>query len=212
MIRHGRCFAFLSFLLMVGCAAPSKRHVQNSDNKNKVYSTQRKIANDETSRVSSLVDQARGDRDSRLEMIYPLPKPLNEDSLYSVVLQAAGAKRIEALEFYSRQMAKRFPASSYADNTFVILGDMYFGLKLVSESLRAYERVLRDYPTGNKVPAALLGKAKCFRHLGLLDFSERALLEINEKFPGSKEAVLSKQTLKTIAIEKDLMSPEKIKK
>ena len=170
------------------------------------------MANEETVRVSNLVEQARSDRDSRLEMIYPLPRPLNEDSLYSVVLQAASAKRIEALEFYSRQMAKRFPSSSYADNTFVILGDLYFELKLISESLRAFERVLREYPTGNKIPAALYGKAKCFRQLGLMDFSERALLEINEKYPGSKEALLSKQTLKTIAIEKDLMSPAKIKK
>ena len=54
-----------------------------------------------------------------------------------------------------------------------------------------FQRVVRDYPTGNKVPDAMLKTGLCYQNLGDLAQARQILVQVAEIYPGTRVAELA---------------------
>ena len=103
-----------------------------------------------------------------------------------------------------REFLKRHPKSKFADNAQYWIGECYYALKEFDQAILAFDEVERQYPNGDKVPAALLKQGFAFAELaskGDTRFKVDARLilqKLVERYPKSEEAAKAKQKLKTL--------------
>ncbi|MEE9613832.1 MAG: tol-pal system protein YbgF [Thermodesulfobacteriota bacterium] len=98
-----------------------------------------------------------------------------------------------------REIFKRFlslfPEHELADNAQYWLGEIYYAEGDWERAVLEFNKVIKDYPDGDKVAAAKLKQAFSFNKLGA-DKEARVLLEqIIEKFPAYPEAEHAKKRL-----------------
>jgi tol-pal system protein YbgF len=103
-----------------------------------------------------------------------------------------------------RDFLKRHPKSTLADNAQYWIGECYYALKEFDQAILAFDEVERQYPDGDKVPAALLKQGFAFAELGnkgdaRFKVDARLILQkLIERYPQSEEAVKARQKLKTL--------------
>ncbi len=83
-----------------------------------------------------------------------------------------------------------------ADNAQYWIGECYYAQKDYKQSIREFEKVEKNFPKGNKVPAAKLKKGLAYRELGNPEEASRELKEVASKYPESEEALLANEKLK----------------
>jgi len=93
---------------------------------------------------------------------------------------------------------KKHPQSELADNAQYWIGESYYALKKFDQAILEYDAVRRKYPSGNKVPAALLKQGFAFAELGDKVDARLILQELIARYPQSKEAVMAKQKVKAL--------------
>jgi len=82
----------------------------------------------------------------------------------------------------------RWPSHQLADNALYWLGECLYAQKQYLAALQAFQRVIRDYPDGNKVPDAMLKTGLCYQNLGEPTQARKVLLQVAEIYPGSGAA------------------------
>ena len=104
----------------------------------------------------------------------------------AIVLTRAG-KFVEAQKKLEK-FVERYPTHQLADNAVYWLGECLYAQKLYMEALQAFQKVIRDYPDGNKVPDAMLKTGLCYQNLGEGAQARKVLVEVTEFYPGSPAA------------------------
>lgn len=94
-----------------------------------------------------------------------------------------------------REFLKANPQSELADNARYGVGESYFALARFDSAATEYERVTKDYPTGDRVPAALYKLALSQEKLGKTDNSRKTFEDLVKRFPDSGEAQLARERL-----------------
>ena len=94
-----------------------------------------------------------------------------------------------------KHFIERHPRHSYADNALYWLAEAHYDQRAYRVALDAFRKVERDYPTGNKVPDALLKIAFCHIALGERASARAAMAELTERYPRSKPAALAAERL-----------------
>jgi TolA-binding protein len=61
-----------------------------------------------------------------------------------------------------------------------------------------YQKVIEKYPSGNKIPAALLKQGLSFLNIGETNNARLVLKELVAKHPGTNEAAIAKQKLESL--------------
>jgi tol-pal system protein YbgF len=97
-----------------------------------------------------------------------------------------------------KDFLKRYPRSNLADNAQYWIGESYYALREFDQAILEFDAVRRNYPQGEKVPAALLKQGYSFAELGEKVNARLILQEVIEKFPQSPEAMRAKEKLKTL--------------
>ena len=92
----------------------------------------------------------------------------------------------------------RHPRSGYADNAQYWVGESYYALKQFDQAILEFDAVRRNYPKGEKVPAALLKQGFAFAELGDKVDARLILLELIARYPDSREAVRAKEKVKEL--------------
>ncbi|MFQ5849260.1 MAG: tol-pal system protein YbgF [Candidatus Binatia bacterium] len=92
----------------------------------------------------------------------------------------------------------KHPKSAYADNAQYWIGESYYALKEFDQAILEFDAVRRKYPSGDKVPAALLKQGFAFAELGDKVDARLILQELIARYPESQEAVKAKQKVKTL--------------
>lgn len=118
---------------------------------------------------------------------FKMPKPLNQDTLYSEVIKAYRAQNESALHFYAKQLTHRFPQSVHNDNALFLIGQYHFKKSDYPSSLKFFQQVIESYTTSNKRPSALLMKARAYSELNLKDPAIKTLEYLRKEYPGSPE-------------------------
>jgi TolA-binding protein len=76
------------------------------------------------------------------------------------------------------------------------VGESYMSLKQYEQAILAFQRVIKDYPKGNKVPNAILRQAVAFYEINDKTSSKLLLKKLIKQFPKSNEAKIAEARLK----------------
>ena len=106
-------------------------------------------------------------------------------------------------EGHLRQARKRFvaflkshPKHALADNAMYWIGETWYAQALWIKAARAFYDVIRRFPKGNKVPAAMLKTALCYRKLGEERDAKAVLTELVRLYPKTPAADLARRKLR----------------
>ena len=183
-------FVVLCLLGLASCVGCAQKPVQPSENLTQLfYRHQRRVRYRQQFDFAKVLKNARHYERAEIVKQYPLPRPLNEQSLYTDIVRAYQTRQFGALGYYVSQFVYRFPHSVFADSALYLRGETYLILGMVPEALRDFQRILTGYPEGKKYAAALYGKALCYQRLGLYKYSEEVLQQIRREFPGSPQVL-----------------------
>ena len=137
--------------------------------------------------------------------IVPEPEPvakvkqeLPEDEIYRMAKQAFDQGDSDAAREKFQELIRKFPKSERADNAQFWIGEIYYREKWYEKSILEYQKVIENYPKGNKVPASLLKQGLAFFNLGDKSNSRLILEELIKKYPNSNEAKIAKDKIKDL--------------
>jgi len=97
-----------------------------------------------------------------------------------------------------KEFVKKHPRSEYADNAQYWIGEGHYAFREFDQAILEFDAVRRNYPTGDKVPAALLKLGFAFAELGDKVDARLILQELIDRYPQSEEVQKAKQKLKTL--------------
>ncbi len=145
--------------------------------------------------------EVSGQTEKRVERKYPTEKELealNEQELYRVSKQMFDDREFDAALDGFAIFLKRFPKSNLADNARFWTGEVYFAEQWYERAIVEYQRVIDDYPNGNKVPAAYLKQGFAFAMLGEKDNAIFRLRELIRIFPNHDKARIAERRIAEI--------------
>ena len=123
---------------------------------------------------------------------------LSEDEIYRMAKQAFDQGDSDAARKKFQELIERFPKSERADNAQFWIGEIYYREKCYEKAILEYQKVIENYPNGNKVPASLLKQGLAFLNLGDITNSRLILEELIKKHPKSNEAKIAKDKIKIL--------------
>lgn len=122
---------------------------------------------------------------------------LSEAELYRTGKQAFDDGQYEVAREKFKELLSKYPQSDNADNAQFWVGEIYYREKWYAEAIMEYQKVIENYPDGNKVPASLLKQGLSFSNLGEEANARTFLEEVIKKYPSSNEAKIAKDKLET---------------
>ena len=141
-----------------------------------------------TKRDIPVVNPPRGMRTSN-------PKPNEAAALYKsstgLLKRGEHQKAIAKLSDF----LERFPDHDYADNAQYWLAEAFYDLHDYDRAVDEFRKVVERYPTGNKVPDALLKLGFCYAKLGDKEAAKQVLSQIVGIYPKTASAKLAAERL-----------------
>jgi tol-pal system protein YbgF len=122
----------------------------------------------------------------------------SEKKEYDNTLKLIDQKNYQVAIGQLRDFIKRYPKSEYADNAQYWIGESFYALREFDQAILEFDAVRRNYPKGDKVPAALLKQGFAFAELGDRVDARLILREVVERYPQSEEAAKAQQKLKSL--------------
>lgn len=123
---------------------------------------------------------------------------LTEQELYDQAKQAFDAGELEKARGGFQEFTKRFPNSQNADNAQFWIGEIYYREKWYEKAIVEYQKVVENYPKGNKIRSAMLKQGYAFLNIGDKANARLILKELIKKYPDTTEAQLATQKLSQI--------------
>ncbi|MBF0449390.1 MAG: tol-pal system protein YbgF [Candidatus Magnetomorum sp.] len=118
-----------------------------------------------------------------------------EIELYSKAKNAFDTNDFETARIQFVNFLKKYPKSNDADNAQFWMGEIYYREKWYEKAILEYQKVIEEYPSGNKVPAALLKQGMAFLELNDKTNASLILKELTKKHPDSAESKLAQKKL-----------------
>jgi len=106
---------------------------------------------------------------------------------------ASGESTQALLEF--QELLVRFPTAEVADNAHYWIGQIYFERASFERALEAYQEVVQDYPSSDKLPEALLKAGLCLEKLGRSEDAKQVFKRLVLSHPDSEAATVAKEHL-----------------
>ncbi len=125
----------------------------------------------------------------------PPAKEMAENELYAKAKQDFDSGELETARTGFQEFLKRFPKSAIADSAQFWVGEIFYRQKWYEKAILEYQKVIENYPKGNKVQASLLKQGFSFFNLGDKSNARLILKELINKYPSSNEAKIAKQKL-----------------
>ena len=91
-----------------------------------------------------------------------------------------------------------FPRGEYADNAQYWIGEIYYARGEFERAFDELEKIITDYPRGDKVAAALLKMGYCLINLNDKEGARQYLDDVIQRFPNSAEADLARSRLEEL--------------
>ena len=100
----------------------------------------------------------------------------------------------EAIQLF-RTFLRSFPRHDLADNAQYWIGECHFARKEYDQAAEEFQRVVTEYPQGNKVPDAFVKKGMALLELDRRDEAVESLRTVVEAYPKSDAAAYARQRL-----------------
>jgi len=140
--------------------------------------------------------ESSGTRSTQKKLPLKAEKTLTDQERYVAAKQAFDQGDFEAARSAFEGIIKDFPKSEHADNAQFWIGEIYYREKWYEKAILEYQKVIENYPKGNKVPASLLKQGFAFISLGDKANARLILKELSQKYPESNEGKIALQKLK----------------
>ena len=134
-----------------------------------------------------------------------IPAPVQQSSvrvektpeaiMYNKAKKAFDSNDFETARIQFVNFLKKFPQSNDADNAQFWMGEIYFREKWYEKAILEFQKVIEEYPAGDKVPAALLKQGMAFLELKDKTNASLILKELTKKYPKSSESKLAQKKL-----------------
>lgn len=141
---------------------------------------------------------ASGSTAAKTAPTVPVKKEPSEDELYRQAKQAFDQGDSETARNLFQELLKRYPKSERSDNAQFWIGEIYYREKWYEKAILEYQKVIENFPKGNKVPASLLKQGFAFLNLGDKTNSRIILQELIRKYPQTNEAKIARDKLKDL--------------
>jgi tol-pal system protein YbgF len=122
------------------------------------------------------------------------PKTATE-SLYSDAYDEFKAGKYEKARNDFQNYLKRFPSSEHADDAQFWIGESYYYEKKYEKAILEYDKVVKNYAEGNKVPYALMKQGLAFLKLGDNASAKLILQQVIKDYPDTNQARIARATL-----------------
>jgi tol-pal system protein YbgF len=123
------------------------------------------------------------------------PPKTPESKLYSKAKDSFDNNDLETARIQFVNFLKKYPQSDDADNAQFWMGEIYFREKWYEKAILEYQKVIEEYPNGNKVPSALLKQGLSFLELSDKTNASLILKELTKKYPNAPESKLARKKL-----------------
>lgn len=121
---------------------------------------------------------------------------LSPDVLYQQGLDSfKGSNTQKARELFTK-FVEQHPNHDLVANAHYWIGETYYTEKIYDQAILEYEKVIKNYPGKEKVPAAMFKQALAFKGMGDKKSARYVLGKLIENFPRSSEAGMAKAKLK----------------
>ena len=122
----------------------------------------------------------------------------SEQTLYQEAKAAFDNGKMETAREGFEKLIAAYPQSQQADNAQFWIGETYYNQKWYEKAILEYQKVIENYPSGNKIPAALLKQGLSFLNIGEVNNARLLLKELVAKHPGTNEAGIAKKKLESM--------------
>jgi len=102
-----------------------------------------------------------------------------------------------AREVFTRFL-EQYPQHDLAANAHYWVGETHYNEKSYEPAILAFQNVIKNFPTKDKVPAAMLKQAMAFHAINDTKSAKYVLKKLGETFPRSDEATKAKELLREI--------------
>jgi tol-pal system protein YbgF len=124
-----------------------------------------------------------------------LETPPTAEALYKQAQETLKAGDIKKAREALTKLLEQFPTHKLAPNARYWMGETYYQEKNYEQAVLEFQRVIKEFPGKEKVPAAMLKQAMAFRELGDLKSAKFVFKELLDKAPHSEEAQLARDLL-----------------
>jgi tol-pal system protein YbgF len=122
------------------------------------------------------------------------------DVLYNNALRDYNAAKYDLAQQQFADYMKFYSNTDLAGNAQFYLADIEFRQQNFQAAVRDYDKVLEQYPGGNKAPAAQLKKGLALLQLGEKDAGVRELNSLIQRYPRSIEATQARDQLRKLGV------------
>jgi tol-pal system protein YbgF len=120
------------------------------------------------------------------------------DAIYMKGLDVFKAGDMPAARGIFTNFLEQYPQHDLAANAHYWIGETYYSEKSYEPAILAFQDVIKNFPTRDKVPAAMLKQAMAFNAINDTKSAKYVLKKLGEAFPKSDEASKAKELLKEI--------------
>lgn len=125
-----------------------------------------------------------------------LPAPVTPEVLYQQGYDALKAgERAKAREIFASFLLQ-FPKQPLAANAQYWIGESYYSEKNWEQAVLEFQEVIKNYPSSEKTPAAMLKQGMAFRELGDNKSAAYVMKKLVEEHPKSEEARVAREKYK----------------
>jgi len=122
--------------------------------------------------------------------------PATPDSIYMKGLDTFKAGDMPAAREIFIKFIEQYPQHDLAANSQYWVGETHYSEKNYEQAILAFQDVIKNYPTKDKVPSAMLKQAMAFEAINDSKSARYVLKKLVETFPKSDESAKAKELLK----------------
>jgi tol-pal system protein YbgF len=120
---------------------------------------------------------------------------MNKEKAYSEACKTFKSGEYNKARKEFEEFLKTFSDTEYSDNAQFWIGECYYFEGKYETAILEYEKVIKQYPKGNKVPNALLKQAFSFLKIEDKSSAELLLQRVMKDYPGTTPARIARQRL-----------------
>jgi tol-pal system protein YbgF len=125
----------------------------------------------------------------------PLKKSIGKEQIYSEAYRTFKDGNYSVAREKFGEFLRSFSDTEYSDNAQFWIGECYYFEEKYEEAILEYEKVVQNYPDGNKVPNALLKQALSFLKLEDKSSSKLLLQRVIKEYPNTNAARIARSKL-----------------
>ncbi|MFH1080034.1 MAG: tol-pal system protein YbgF [Pseudomonadota bacterium] len=117
------------------------------------------------------------------------------ESLYAAAYETFKEGKYEKARTEFQNFLKLHPRTEYSGNAQFWIGECYYNEQQYEKAILEYEKVVTNFPEGNKVPYALLKQGLSFQQLGDKTSSRLFLQQVIRDYPNTNQAGVARAKL-----------------